>query len=69
MIFLSGTGTVETATRAMRMGAFDFLEKPVDGQRLVARVWKAAQARETIAHLTHIRGGATDINHQRIFQP
>jgi len=49
VIFLSGTGTVATATRAMRMGAFDFLEKPVDPDRLVARVWKAAQAKAMIA--------------------
>ncbi|NNL31212.1 MAG: sigma-54-dependent Fis family transcriptional regulator, partial [Gemmatimonadetes bacterium] len=49
VIFLSGQGTVATATRAMKMGAYDFLEKPVDGDRLVTLVWKAAQAREVIA--------------------
>ena len=49
VIFLSGQGTVATATRAMKLGAYDFLEKPVDGDRLVTLVWKAAQAREVIA--------------------
>lgn len=49
VIFLSGHGTVATATRAMKLGAYDFLEKPVDGDRLVAIVWKAAQARQVIA--------------------
>lgn len=49
VIFLSGTGTIASATRAMRMGAFDFLEKPVEAERLVARVWKAAQAKQLIA--------------------
>ena len=49
VIFLSGYGTVATATKAMKLGAYDFLEKPVDGDRLVALVWKAAQAREVIA--------------------
>jgi DNA-binding NtrC family response regulator len=49
VIFLSGYGTVATATKAMKLGAYDFLEKPVDGDRLVALVWKAAQAREVIS--------------------
>jgi DNA-binding NtrC family response regulator len=49
VIFLSGHGTVATATRAMKLGAYDFLEKPVDPGRLVALVWKAGQAREVIA--------------------
>ena len=35
VVFVSGRGTVETATRAMKLGAFDFLEKPVDPDRLI----------------------------------
>lgn len=49
VIFLSGRGTVATATKAMKLGAYDFLEKPVDSERLVTLVWKAAKAREVIA--------------------
>ena len=49
VIFVSGEGTVATATRAMKLGAYDFLEKPVDADRLVALVWKAGQARQVIA--------------------
>jgi DNA-binding NtrC family response regulator len=45
VIFVSGHGTVETATNAMRLGAYDFVEKPVARDRLVALVWKAAEAR------------------------
>lgn len=48
VIFLSGKGTVSTATKAMKLGAYDFLEKPVNGERLVALVWKAAQVRDAI---------------------
>jgi len=48
VIFVSGTGTVATATRAMKLGAYDFVEKPVRPERLVALVWKAAEAREFI---------------------
>ena len=49
VVFVSGSGTVSTATRAMKMGAFDFLEKPVDRERLLTVVWKAAQARRVQA--------------------
>ncbi|HSG09026.1 MAG TPA: sigma-54 dependent transcriptional regulator [Longimicrobiales bacterium] len=45
VVFVSGKGTVATATRAMKLGAYDFVEKPVDRDRLLALVWKAAQAR------------------------
>ncbi|NNL30669.1 MAG: sigma-54-dependent Fis family transcriptional regulator [Gemmatimonadetes bacterium] len=58
VIFLSGQGTVATATRAMKMGAYDFLEKPVDADRLVTLVWKAAQAREVIARSERLGAAA-----------
>jgi DNA-binding NtrC family response regulator len=48
VIFVSGQGTVESATRAMKLGAYDFVEKPVDGERLAALVWKAAQTQAAI---------------------
>ena len=48
VIFVSGTGTVATATRAMKLGAYDFVEKPVRPERLIALVWKAAEARDVI---------------------
>jgi DNA-binding NtrC family response regulator len=44
VVFVSGKGTVSTATQAMKLGAYDFVEKPVDRDRLLALVWKAAQA-------------------------
>ncbi|HUF74716.1 MAG TPA: sigma-54 dependent transcriptional regulator [Longimicrobiales bacterium] len=49
VIFVSGTGTIAAATRAMKLGAYDFLEKPVRPERLVALVWKAAEARDVIS--------------------
>ncbi len=49
VIFVSGTGTVAAATRAMKLGAYDFLEKPVRPDRLTALVWKAAEARAVIS--------------------
>jgi len=34
VILVSGVGSIETATRALKLGAVDFLEKPVSPQRL-----------------------------------
>lgn len=40
-VFISGHATVKTAVRAMQAGAADFLEKPLDDEWLLARVWRA----------------------------
>lgn len=50
VIFLSGHGDLDSGVRAMKLGACDFLTKPVDGQRLVAAVRLALQRnREAMA--------------------
>lgn len=41
VIMMSGHGTIETAMEAMRIGASDFLEKPIALQKLLAAVAKA----------------------------
>ncbi len=43
VIMMSGHGTIETALEAMRIGASDFLEKPIALQKLLATVAKAIQ--------------------------
>ena len=58
VVFVSGKGTVATATKAMKLGAFDFLEKPVDVDRLVSTVWKAARAREVIVRSERLDAAA-----------
>lgn len=42
MVFLSGHGDVSTSVRAIRGGAVDFLEKPVDEPTLLASLERAA---------------------------
>ncbi|MCA1665401.1 MAG: response regulator, partial [Myxococcales bacterium] len=44
VVFLSGRGTIDDAVRAMKLGAFDFLQKPLDSERLVLTVDKATDA-------------------------
>lgn len=43
VIMMSGHGTIETAVEATRIGAVDFLEKPVALQKLLDTVAKAIQ--------------------------
>jgi len=46
VIVMTAMGDVETAVGCMKQGAFDFLTKPVDPNRLVASVRKALQVSE-----------------------
>jgi DNA-binding NtrC family response regulator len=49
VIMMSGHGTIETAVEATRIGAFDFLEKPIGLSKLlttIARAFKTAAIKE-----------------------
>ncbi|MEJ5347564.1 MAG: sigma-54 dependent transcriptional regulator [Desulfosoma sp.] len=43
VIIISGHGTIETAVRATRMGAFDFVEKPLSLERVLVSLQNALQ--------------------------
>jgi len=45
VVMISGHGTIETAMEATRRGAFDFLEKPLDRDRVLLTVRNAQQMR------------------------
>jgi DNA-binding NtrC family response regulator len=49
VVMMSGHGTIETAVEATRIGALDFLEKPIALQRLLATVKRALRHPETAA--------------------
>ena len=44
IVFITGNGDVPMAVEAMKRGAFDFIEKPFDGERLVAQVRRALES-------------------------
>ncbi len=43
VIMVSGHGTIETAVHALRMGAYDFIEKPFKADRLLVMVQRALE--------------------------
>jgi two-component system nitrogen regulation response regulator NtrX len=45
VVMISGHGTIATAVEATRLGAFDFLEKPLDRDRILLTVRNAMQSR------------------------
>jgi len=52
VIFMTGFANIATAVEAMRNGAFDFIEKPVEGDVLIERV-RQALAVEVGEHQAH----------------
>ena len=46
VIMMSGHGTIETAVEATRLGAYDFLEKPLSTAKLLLAVRRALEAAE-----------------------
>jgi two-component system nitrogen regulation response regulator NtrX len=46
VIMISGHGTIETAVRATKLGAYDFLEKPLSLEKTLILVKNAAQAKK-----------------------
>ncbi len=50
VVMMSGHGTIDTAVEATRIGAFDFLEKPIALQKLLATVKRALTRGEAEVH-------------------
>src|SRR5665213_1259 len=54
-ILMTAYGTVESAVEAMKEGAYDFLSKPLDMQRLRALVLKALEFQALVAENNELR--------------
>ena len=55
VILLTAQGSVDSAVQAMKMGAYDYIQKPVDVQRLRNILQNAARLRETSVELAVTR--------------
>ena len=60
VILLTAQGTVETAVEAIRNGAYDYLTKPVDPQRLRILLDKAAERQHTLREVMVLRRNLRD---------
>jgi len=55
VVMLTAMGSIEAAVEAMKMGAYDFLPKPVDATRLKNILANASRQRETAMELEAVR--------------
>ena len=55
VLLMTAYGSIETAVEAMRFGAFDFVQKPIDLEQIELRVTRALEHRRLIAEVTELR--------------
>lgn len=55
VILLTAYGTIDSAVTAMKLGAFDYMTKPVDLEELVARIDKIAKQKELLREIQILR--------------
>jgi DNA-binding NtrC family response regulator len=60
VVMISGHGTIETAVEATKLGAFDFLQKPLDRDRLLITVRNATMARHLMVEVKEMREQAQE---------
>lgn len=55
VVMMSGHGTVETAVKAMRSGAFDFIEKPFKAEHMILVIQRALDASVLVQENMYLR--------------
>jgi two-component system, LuxR family, response regulator FixJ len=61
-IVITGHGDVSSAVRALKSGAVDFIEKPIDGKLFLTAIERAAQSRRSAIH----NSAAANANFEKI---
>ena len=56
VVMISGHGTVETAVKATKLGAFDFLEKPLSIEKTLVVVKNALEHHDLLEENQRLRG-------------
>ncbi|HJP35159.1 MAG TPA: response regulator, partial [Gammaproteobacteria bacterium] len=62
VIMMSGHGTVETAVEATRLGAYDFIEKPLSIAKLLVTVQRALETADLQRENVGLRKGITPLD-------
>jgi DNA-binding NtrC family response regulator len=55
VVILTAQGTVETAVEAIKAGAYDYLTKPIEPQRLKILLDKIVERQDTLREVKHLR--------------
>jgi DNA-binding NtrC family response regulator len=55
VLLMTAYGSIETAVEAMRIGAFDFVQKPIDLEQIELRVTRALEHRRLLAEVSELR--------------
>ena len=61
VVMISGHATIDDAVRATKLGAFDFLEKPLDRGRVLVAVRNAAERAALEREVEALRGGGGEL--------
>jgi two-component system NtrC family response regulator len=60
MIVMTGVGTLREAVEAMKLGAYDFVQKPVDPEQLVLLCRRAVEHERLVAEVRYLREAVGD---------
>jgi two-component system nitrogen regulation response regulator NtrX len=55
VVMISGHGTIETAVEATKLGAFDFLQKPMDRDKLLITVRNALEKKQLVSEYRQLK--------------
>jgi DNA-binding NtrC family response regulator len=66
VVMISGHGTIETAMEATRRGALDFLQKPLDRDRVLLTVRNAHQMRKLAGENTQLKARLSDTSQRML---
>jgi DNA-binding NtrC family response regulator len=66
VVMVSGHGTIETAIEATKRGAFDFIEKPLDRERVLLTVRNAHQVRRLKGENVALKSRLSDASRRMI---
>ena len=61
IVVITGNGTVDEAVQAMRAGAYDFLQKPVDTEQLALVLGRAVEHHGLVDELQRLRATVRDL--------
>ena len=66
VVMISGHGTIDTAVEATKRGAFDFIEKPLDRERVLLAVRNAHQVRRLTSENAALRNRLADSSRRMV---